>query len=302
MHKTCLQTFSEGTSRVCDRSLTLASICLLYVFYKILQKTALAALTATHTRARACTHAHITFIYFLFLQVEPGRYLILDSPLKSFEDNARDKFQKVIPENLSEGVNLERTFEDLHFATIVPRVTNKGDLDKRYTLGNENLVQYGCKPASAKAESSPATLQKQTTGSRGASATLNLEKSFIKTLVEQYHDNQEKLFPKSDETTLEFIKKIDEESKSVTEDYKRSAPETSMSADNTSLRNEIEICKELLVQRLTVHMIAENDLMTEKGYRKWRNHACVVGSFAVYYVSLQLLHKKKFGTFILRLD
>nr|XP_022313197.1 uncharacterized protein LOC111118074 isoform X2 [Crassostrea virginica] len=230
-------------------------------------------------------------------KVEPGRYLILDSPLKSFENNARDKFQKVIPEDLSEGVNLEKTFEDLHIATIVPRVTNKGNIDKRCKVGSENLVQSGIMPASANPESSLARLQKQTTGSQGAPATLNLRKSFIKTLVEQYHMNQEKLFPDSDDTTLEFIKKIDEESKSVMKDYKGSAPETSMSADNTPLRIEIETCKELLVQRLIVHMIAENDLMTARGYQEWLNHAMVLGSFAVYYVSLQLLHKKKYGTF-----
>ena len=82
------------------------------------------------------------------------------------------------------------------------------------------------------------------------------------------------------------------------EEYKTSARETTApSAEGEDLRIKIEKCKNVLVKRLNIHMTAENDLMTDTGYRVWRNHAWLVGSCAVYYVSLQLLRMKKVGTY-----
>ena len=221
----------------------------------------------------------------------------MNSPEKSFKENVRDKFQKVIPEELRKEVNLEKTLKKLNIANLVPRITNKGDYDKRYKEGFENLVIYACKPASAKAELSPTKLQKETTGSQGAHEKYNLRYNYIKTLNKQYHLDQKSLLFDRCLDLLQFIKLIDELSKNVMEEYKRSAPVTSMSADGEGLRKKIHLCKKILVQRLTVHNSAENDLMTDRGYRDWRDHAWVISSFAVHYISLQLLRKKTFGFF-----
>lgn len=281
----------------------------LVCIYKILQKTALpnrrknlkALSSRTRTRTHARTHAHIKYIYILFLQVQPGRYFILNTPAKSFYYNVKDKFEKVIPEDLRKEVDLVKTLDELNIAGLVPQIKYDGDFDKRYKRGLDNIEDTASNPAAAEAGASPAKLQKQTTGSQGAPRSLNLSQNYRDTAVQDYHLDQVELFPDTRDIVMslpEFIQYIDEKSKSVMEEYKNSAPVTTApSAEGEDLRSKIEKCKNVLVKRLNIHMTAENDLMTDTGYRVWRNHAWAAASYAVYYVSLQLLRMKKVGSF-----
>lgn len=242
--------------------------------------------------------------------MEPGRFFMKFAHGRNFVDNVRDKFQKVIPENLYEEKDLNRTLRDLNISSLVPKLKDDGSYDKRYTKAIEYLIGSQCIPACANPHLSPSQLDSISSGSRDAPAKLNLRKRFTKTVVASYHEDQLelcKLLWTEDyansigkATTEEFAEAFDRESISVMTEYHNFTPLPNGSfsdIDVEDITSKIDQCFKVLVSRLCIHMDAENDLMTETGWMNWRHHAYVVSSFAVYYISLQLCRVKMAGTY-----
>lgn len=231
---------------------------------------------------------------------------------EAFDDHVRDKFKKLFPDYEHE--DLENAFKELKIASLIPNINRDGTIDKTCTIGLSHLEISGCMPAAVESPLSHQKLNEISSGSQGAGANLNMETRYGKTLVVHYHKAQRELLRslqiKCDEDgwmlvgnsqraqSEEFAQAIDKESLSVIEECAdQSAP---TEAESDLLVKKIELCHSVLVKRLwsqASSMHHDNDFMTEDGWKVWREHAWVVGSFAVLFVSLQLCRKSKRGTF-----
>lgn len=331
--------------------------------------------------------------------MEPGSFFFKFSGMQ-FKDYVGDKFLKVICKvnepkvlEICEPSNLKKILEDLQIASLVPQVTNKGEVDKRCSIGHSQLGTCGSLPAVVSLPLSHSKLNEECSGSQDKPGCLNLTQKYTKHLVDDYYKDQYELLhqkchfgeekrymlsynniqakseeyaqaiqakteefaqvmqAKSEEfanaiqdepvefaKTLqakseefaqaiqakseEFAETIQAKSEEFAKAIQAKPEEFAQAIDQLSIsvmknyafvqknlpfplftrypdiKKEIELCYRVLVNRLRLHSDSKNDFMTNNGWKTWQGHALINGSYAVYYLSLQLYYKKTHETYL----
>lgn len=247
-------------------------------------------------------------------EMKPGSYIKKFSR-KAFKDHVGDKFQKLIQSINQRGIlaicqldnlDVNKLLYDLKIESLIPNLTNKGKVDKRCSIGHNQLVTCESLPAALNFPESPSTLNEMSSGQQGAPARLNLSKRFTSQVTNDYHEDQYDLLN-------EVINFDDNKQYMLNADNIKATPEEFAQAiDNVSIlvltalpdvvqpkviNRKIDLCYKILIKRLWLHSDARNDIMMESGWKTWREHALVIGSFAVYYLSLQLYRMVMYGTY-----
>ena len=167
---------------------------------------------------------------------------------------------------------------------------------------------------------SPLKAQKDTSGKQGV-------KKFDKQMQESYHKDQGELFKlllasgkfpgyvgsTSDTGYLqrangeqlspsEFCNALDAVTRKYIDTEASESTVDGMKPFRDDLRTVYDKCEMILMKRQCASLATENDIMLEKEYKQWKNHALVIVSFGALVVALNVLSKKSGASFMSELE
>lgn len=214
-----------------------------------------------------------------------------------FENYVKDYFTKLAADlqGISKEI-CENTVDALRISSLIPRVNSDGTVDKRCSFGRKSMNDSSS----------------FVTGAESVEEGHSTEDNCIEKTWETFHENEHKLLDllkvsddiqnsKSEKILAEEIDKFSVNSMRKYADAESPTSHVSVEYDSEYEIKKIELCYQVLIGRLWNYarcMRKMNDLMTNEGWQKWRSHARILGSFAVYYASLQMHRKKASGGYL----
>lgn len=237
---------------------------------------------------------------------------------KEFSFLLKSKMEKLLVDtaHLVQNSMITKSIDDVKKRCCIrENITGSGQLDGRRSPANAGMHNEGLIPTDQL--SSPSSIQRQPRGQGAQNPSTavrsgyhvdqcslflelqrqnkldsNFDPSGYLSEANGQHCTTEGMCNILDGITRTYIEEFKDLPNSAASGYSQ----TSIQRDRESIRNIFDFCISVVRGRIYQDWAVENDIMSEDGYKQWREHVWVLMSFAALLVMIDVLSKKpKYG-------